>query len=86
MKQARTPNPNPVVEDIMQAYMKTYLTERQFEQLIEKSLEDAKGGASENLLVERYDKGFSDGWAACEAESRASAKVEAAPFVYTPET
>jgi len=62
MRQPHTPNANPAVEEIMQAYLKTYMSERQFEELVEKAILDAKAEGGGGSTVEAYDKGFSDGY------------------------
>lgn len=61
-------NGDPVVEQIMQAYMKTYLTERQFEDMILKALADAEERGKQNAAGGGYDKGFSEGYDACLTE------------------
>ena len=62
MKNQRVENPNPAVEDIMQAYLKTHMTERQFETLVETTIQNAKNEAGSGNAQESYDKGFSDGY------------------------
>lgn len=62
MNTPHTPNPNPAVETLMQAYLKTHLTERQFEALIEQTLLDAKNEGGSGNAQEAYDRGFSEGY------------------------
>lgn len=62
MKNARVENPNPKVEEIMQAYLKTHMTERQFETLVEQTIQEAKDSGGSGNVQEAYDKGFSDGY------------------------
>jgi len=64
----REPNPNPLVEEIMQAYLKTMMTERQFESLVEQSLTEAKTSGGSGDVQAAYDKGFSDGYDSATAE------------------
>jgi len=68
MRNARTPNSNPDVEEIMQAYLKTHMTEAQFESLVEKAIAAARGEGNSTTSQEMYDKGFSDGYDAAEKE------------------
>lgn len=68
MRKQYQPNSNPLVERIVQAYLKTHLTDIQFEALVEEALKDAKqeGGAGD--AAKAYDKGFSDGYDSALAE------------------
>jgi hypothetical protein len=68
MNKTRNPNTNPAVEAIMQAYLKTHMTEVQFEALIEKTIQDAKheGGGGDTQVA--YDRGFSEGYDTAMAE------------------
>ncbi len=68
MNKTRTPNANPAVEAIMQAYLKTHMTEKQFEELIVQSLDEAKQSQITGAMMRSYDEGFSDGYDSCEAE------------------
>lgn len=68
MRQTRNPNPNPAVEEIMQAYLKTSMTERQFESMVEKAIQDAQGAGGAADTQAAYDKGFSDGYDSAIAE------------------
>ena len=56
------------VEKIMQAYLKTHMTEKQFEDLVTKAITDAETRGSENASGGGYDKGFSDGYDSCLVE------------------
>ena len=68
MRKQHQPNPNPLVEQIVQAYLKTHLTDAQFESLVEEALVNAKNeGGSDNAL-ESYERGFSEGYDAALAE------------------
>lgn len=60
MKQ--TPNPNPLVEEIMHAYMNSQVGSQEFEALVEKVLTDAAKTAPSILPGQTYDQGFSDGY------------------------
>lgn len=62
MKNTRVENPNPKVEEIMQAYLKTHMTEGQFERLVEQAIQEAKDSGGSGNVQEAYDKGFSDGY------------------------
>jgi hypothetical protein len=74
---------NPLIEEIMQAYLKTHMTDQQFETLVTKAIDDSKGGANPAELQEQYDKGFSDGYDTARAEIEFRAAVTSpAPFVY----
>jgi flagellar biosynthesis/type III secretory pathway protein FliH len=60
------------VEKIMQAYLKTHMTEKQFEAMVLQALTDAESRAG--VSMGDYDKGFSagydEGYAAAEADTR----------------
>ena len=60
MKQ--TPNPNPLVEEIMQAYMNSHVGSQEFEALVERVLDQAAKTAPALLPGQTYDQGFSDGY------------------------
>jgi hypothetical protein len=62
MRNTRTPNANPAVESIMAAYLKTHMTEAQFEALIVQTIQEAKNEGGSGNTREAYDKGFSDGY------------------------
>jgi hypothetical protein len=62
MRKPHQPNANPLVEQIVQAYLKTHLTEAQFEALVEETLLAAKNEGTQVDAVATYDKGFSDGY------------------------
>lgn len=68
MAKPHQPNPNPLVERIIQAYLKTHLTDTQFEALVEQTIADAKceGGGGDAVIA--YDKGFSEGYDTAMAE------------------
>lgn len=66
MKTPHQPNANPLVEQIVQAYLKTHLSEAQFEALVEQTILQASGAGSSS--AEEYDRGFSDGYDAGAAE------------------
>lgn len=68
MNKTRNPNTNPAVEAIMQAYLKTHMTEVQFEALIEQTIADAKREGGGGDAVVAYDKGFSEGYDTAMAE------------------
>lgn len=70
MNKTRNPNTNPAVEAIMQAYLKTHMTEVQFEALIEQTIADAKreGAGDAVVAYDAYDKGFSEGYDTAMAE------------------
>jgi hypothetical protein len=70
MRNTRVENPNPDVEEIMQAYLKTHMTERQFEELVEKAIRNATSIAGPADVQASYDKGFSEGYDSAIAESR----------------
>ena len=56
------PNPNPLVERIIQAYLKTHMNEGQFEALVEEAIAEAAKSATSILPGQTYDQGFSDGY------------------------
>lgn len=62
MKNPRQLNGNADVEAIMQAYLKTHMTEREFETLVETAIQTAKDSGGSGNVREAYDKGFSDGY------------------------
>jgi hypothetical protein len=68
MKNTRISNPNPAVEEIMQAYLKTHMTEKQFETLVETAIQAAKDSGGGGNAQQAYDKGFSDGYDTAEKE------------------
>lgn len=54
------------VNQIVQAYLKTHMTERQFEDMVIKIINDAETrGAQNSTGGFGYDRGFSDGYDAC---------------------
>lgn len=68
MKETYRPNANPMVDQIVQAYLSTQMNERQFEALVEAMLLAAKNDAGAGSAAEAYDKGFSDGYDSAKAE------------------
>ena len=77
----RTSNPNPLIEEIMQAYLKTHMTEQQFEKLVESAVTGTGGVPDPKVLQERYDKGFSDGYDSALSESvNTSTPVPLSPY------
>lgn len=62
------PNANPLVERIVQAYLKTHLSDVQFETLVEEALKEAKQEGGGGDAAKAYDKGFSDGYDTAMAE------------------
>jgi len=68
MRKQHQPNANPLVEQIVQAYLKTYLTDAQFEALVEEALTVAKNEGGSGNTQEAYDKGFSEGYDTAMAE------------------
>jgi hypothetical protein len=62
MRPPHQPNANPLVERIVQAYLKTHLSDAQFEALVEELFVEAKKSSGEGDTVQAYDKGFSDGY------------------------
>lgn len=62
MKKQHQPNPNPQVEAIVQAYLKTHLTDVQFEDLVTQTITDAEKRGAETGGGRTYDQGFSDGY------------------------
>jgi len=68
MNKPRNPNINPAVEAIMQAYLKTHMTEVQFEALVEKTLLEAKAEGGGGDAAQAYDRGFSEGYDTAMAE------------------
>jgi len=68
MKQ--TPNPNPLVEEVMQAYMNSQVGSQEFEALVERVLADSAKTAPSLLPGQTYDQGFSDGYEAALNEEK----------------
>ena len=68
MRKEHQQNPNPLIERIVQAYLKTHLTDLQFEALVEEALREAKGDGSGGDYAKGYEKGFSDGYDSSQAE------------------
>lgn len=62
MRTPHQPNANPLVEQIVQAYLKTHLTDAQFEALVEEALTAAKHEGGSGNTQEAYDRGFSEGY------------------------
>lgn len=62
MRKQHQPNTNPLVERIVQAYLKTHLTDIQFEALVEQALEEAKSSQTTGDATAAYEKGFSNGY------------------------
>jgi hypothetical protein len=60
------------VNRILQAYLKTGMTERQFEALVTQAFLDAEKRGAENASGGGYDKGFSDGYDSAIAERKNS--------------
>ena len=61
-------NQNNDVERIVQAYLKTHMTEKQFEDLVTQAITDAETRGTQNASGGGYDKGFSDGYDSCLVE------------------
>jgi hypothetical protein len=61
-------NANPGVERIVAAYLKTQMTDKQFEALVEETLQSVRNEGITGDTMIAYDKGFSEGYDAAMKE------------------